>query len=151
MPGLKLNHVSKRGHMWPIFPYPPGWVTKPISSVPLFSEFFNTVKTHVSYWISRLYLTCVAAVQLRWHLSNMNVIWKNLTGTFAKSNFAYREINERSFSNRPPSPPTTPTPTHGSYMDWCSVSYTNVQYFCSQLNKLPSSFDFTLIENKPHN
>ena len=49
-------------------------VTKPISSVPLFSEFFSITKTHVSYWISRLYLTGVAAAQLRWHLSNINVI-----------------------------------------------------------------------------
>ena len=29
--------------------------TKPISSVPLFSEFFNIFKTHVIYWRSRLY------------------------------------------------------------------------------------------------
>ena len=49
-------------------------VTKPISSVPLFSEFFNIIKTYVTYWISRLYLTGVAAAQLRWHLSNINVI-----------------------------------------------------------------------------
>ena len=52
------------------------WVgaTKPISSVPLFSEIFNIVKTHVRYWISRLYLTGDAAAQLRWHMSNINVI-----------------------------------------------------------------------------
>ena len=49
-------------------------VTKPISSVPLFSEIFSIAKTHVCYWISRLYLTGVAAAQLRWHLSNINVI-----------------------------------------------------------------------------
>ena len=49
-------------------------VTKPISSVPLFSEFFNNAKTHVDYWISCLYLAGVAAAQLRWHLSNINVI-----------------------------------------------------------------------------
>ena len=50
-------------------------VTKPISSIPLFSKFFNIIKTHVSYWISRLYLTGVAAAQLRWHLSNIDVFW----------------------------------------------------------------------------
>ena len=52
------------------------WVgaTKPISSVLLFSEFFSIIKTHVSYWISRLYLTGDAAAQLRWHMSNINVI-----------------------------------------------------------------------------
>ena len=49
-------------------------VTKPIFSVPLFSTFSVSVKTNVSYWISRLYLAGVAAAQLRWHLSNMNVI-----------------------------------------------------------------------------
>ena len=38
--------------------------TKPIVSVPLFSEFFSIIKAHVNYWISRLYLTGVAAVQL---------------------------------------------------------------------------------------
>ena len=49
-------------------------VTKPISSVPLFSNFFRVIKTHVTYWISRLYLSGVVAAQLRWHLSNINVI-----------------------------------------------------------------------------
>ena len=49
-------------------------VTKPIFSVPLFSTFSVIVKTNVSYWISRSYLAGVAAAQLRWHLSNMNVI-----------------------------------------------------------------------------
>ena len=47
---------------------------KPIPCVPLFSEFYIIVKTHVSDWISRLYLAGVAAAQLRWHLPNMNVI-----------------------------------------------------------------------------
>ena len=51
-------------------------VTKPISSTPLFFWFFSIVKTNVSYWISPLYLAGVAAAQLRWHLSNMNVIRK---------------------------------------------------------------------------
>ena len=49
-------------------------VTKLISSVPLFSKFFTIVKTDVCCWISGLYLTGVAAAQLRGHLSNMNVI-----------------------------------------------------------------------------
>ena len=49
-------------------------VTKPNSSVPFFSEFCSIVKTHVSYCMSRLYLAGVAAAQLRWHLSNINVI-----------------------------------------------------------------------------
>ena len=55
--------------------YTPGVrVTKPTSSVPLFSEFFSIVKTTVSYWISHLYLAGVVAARLRWHLSNINVI-----------------------------------------------------------------------------
>ena len=53
------------------------------------------------YWISHLYLTDVAAAQLRWHPSNTNVmqwIWQ-----FCKIEyFAYGEINERSFSNPHP-------------------------------------------------
>ena len=49
-------------------------VTKPNSSAQLFSEFFGIIKTHVSHLISRLYLAGVAAAQLRWHLSNMDVI-----------------------------------------------------------------------------
>ena len=36
--------------------------------------FFSILKTHVSYWISPLYFTGVTAAELRWHLSNMNVI-----------------------------------------------------------------------------
>ena len=36
--------------------------------------FFSIITTQVIYWISRLYLTGVAAAQLRWHLSNINVI-----------------------------------------------------------------------------
>ena len=51
-----------------------GGVTKPISSIPLFFKIFSIVKTHVSYWISRLYLTGVPVAQLRWHMSNINVI-----------------------------------------------------------------------------
>ena len=55
--------------------YAPGvGVTKPISSVPLFSQFFIIVKTYFSCYISRLYLTGVAAAELRGHLSNINVI-----------------------------------------------------------------------------
>ena len=38
-------------------------VTKPVSSILLFSAFFSIVKTHVSYWISCLYLADVAAAQ----------------------------------------------------------------------------------------
>ena len=34
-----------------------GGGTKPIPSLPLFSELFNIVKTHVRHWLSRLYLT----------------------------------------------------------------------------------------------
>ena len=56
-------------------------VTKAISSVPLFSDFFSVVRTHASYWISHLYLTGVAAAQL-WGYTRDS---KNLRGTFARS------------------------------------------------------------------
>ena len=49
-------------------------VTKPISSVPLLSDIFDIVKSHITYWISCLYLAGVAAAQLRRYLPNMNVI-----------------------------------------------------------------------------
>ena len=49
-------------------------VTKPIPSFLLFSQSFSTVETHISYWISHLYLTGVTAAQLQWHLSNINMI-----------------------------------------------------------------------------
>ena len=49
-------------------------VSKQIFFVSLFSEFFNNVKRHVKYGISRLYFTCAVAAQLRWCLPNINVI-----------------------------------------------------------------------------
>ena len=49
-------------------------ITKPNSFTPLFSEFFTIVETHISYWISRLYLTCVTEAQLWWQMSTINVI-----------------------------------------------------------------------------
>ena len=55
-------------------PCPGVGVTKPILSVPLFSEFFSIFETHVRYWISCLYWTGIAAAQLWRYLSNMNVI-----------------------------------------------------------------------------
>ena len=45
------------------------------TSVPLFSCFLSIVKSHISYSISRLYLAGVATALLRWHLSNMDVIF----------------------------------------------------------------------------
>ena len=60
-------------------------VTKPISSVPLFSEYFRIIKAHVYYWISRLFDRCrrslaaVAPVKCRYDSNN-------LRGTFGKSN-----------------------------------------------------------------
>ena len=75
-------------------------VTKPISSIPLFSQFSLIVKTMVTYWISP-YLAGVTAAELQWHLSNMNVIKKSKR--FARSNhLAYGAINEWSFSNPHP-------------------------------------------------
>ena len=47
---------------------------KPISSDPLFSIFFSIVKTHINYWIARLYLTSVAAAEPWWQLLEMNAI-----------------------------------------------------------------------------
>ena len=49
-------------------------VTNAIPPVPFFLRFFTIVKTLVTYQISRLYLTGVAAPPLRWHLPNTKVI-----------------------------------------------------------------------------
>ena len=74
-------------------------VIEPISSVPLYSEFFSIVKTHVRYLISCLYLPGSASAQLRWYLSICMWI-KESNSYFCKiENFAYGEINKRSFSN----------------------------------------------------
>ena len=74
-PGHFLGQPGRGEHLGSLILIEPGvGVTKPISSVPLFSEFFSIVKTHFRYWISCLYLTGIAAAQLRWYLSNMNVI-----------------------------------------------------------------------------
>ena len=74
-------------------------VTEPISSVALFSDSFTIVKSHDRYWMSHQYLTGDAAAQLRWHLSNMNVIQRISKMFLQNSNFTYGEINEWSFSN----------------------------------------------------
>ena len=59
------------------------------SSVPLFYHFVRMIKTPVTYLISRSYLAGVAAAQLRWHLSNMNVI---INIWVAKSELAKSQI-----------------------------------------------------------
>ena len=61
-------------------------VTKSISSVLLFSSFFRTVETQANFWISRLYLTGVAAA----HAAAVTTVKyecdsKNITDTFARS------------------------------------------------------------------
>ena len=43
-------------------------------SLPLFSDFFNVIKTHVSHWISCSYLSGAATIHLQWDMPNMNVI-----------------------------------------------------------------------------
>ena len=52
---------------------------------------FSRLSKHVSYWISCLYLTSVAAALLRWHLSSINWIKKNLRGTFVRSKILITE------------------------------------------------------------
>ena len=49
-------------------------VTKPIFSVPLFSQCLKMIKRLVTCIISRSYLTGVTAAELRRHLTNVNVI-----------------------------------------------------------------------------
>ena len=56
--------------------------------------FHRIVETYVSYGISSLYLTCIAAVQLRWPLSNINVIQKCNRYFFKIENLTNIEISE---------------------------------------------------------
>ena len=70
--------------------------TKPISvSFPLFSWFAITAKTLVTYWISRSYLTGVAAAQLRWHPSNTKVMKKRKRYFCKFKKFLNGDIYER--------------------------------------------------------
>ena len=68
-----------------------GW-GKPNSPVLLYFWFFNIVFTRVSNWIWQLYLTGVAAAQLRWHLSKISASKKNLIGVFFRSKMLLRVI-----------------------------------------------------------
>ena len=121
MQGLKLNHVSKRGHRsqsrlqqglnkvaslhcFPMFcqhDTHQGWGL--LSQFPpfrYFLNFFSIIKTHVFYWISRSFfdrchcsLAVVAPVKYKCDSNN-------LRGTFARTkSFANGEIKEWSFSN----------------------------------------------------
>ena len=56
-------------------------VTKPIFSIPLFSRFFRIIKTHVTYMISRSYLTP----------GKYEHDLRYLAYTFTKSNFPVTE------------------------------------------------------------
>ena len=77
-------------------------VTKPISSVLLFSGFFSLVETLISYWISRFYATGV--VIALWCNTCQIWMWFNDSNSYfcTIENFAYGEINEQSFGNPHP-------------------------------------------------
>ena len=66
-------------------------VTKPIFSVPLFSQFFTMIKTLATCLIPHSYLTGVTAAELRRHLTNMNRDWKYVTYIFAIPEFSVTE------------------------------------------------------------
>ena len=74
-------------------------VTKPISSSPLFSEFYNVIKTRVSYWVSRF----ICQLSPQFSCGDTCQIWmwfKEFHKCFYKNkNFTYRGINERNYIN----------------------------------------------------
>ena len=74
-------------------------VTKPISSVPLFLQFFRLIKILFTFGISRSCLADIDAAELWWHLLNMDVIWRIHLYFCQIKNFTNREINKWSFSN----------------------------------------------------
>ena len=51
-------------------------VTKHISPIPLFSQFFRIIRILVSFLISHSNLTGVTTAELWWYLSNMNGNWR---------------------------------------------------------------------------
>ena len=77
-------------------------VTKPISSVPLFSDFFNIVKLcqaieyHVYIWQVSPQLSCGDTCQIWMWFEESNMYFCHV------EKFAYGEINQRSFSNPHP-------------------------------------------------
>ena len=74
-------------------------VTKPISSAPLFSQFFRVIKILVTYGISHPYLTdvsCGDICEIWMWFGESNMYFCKI------KNFTNREINERSFSNPHP-------------------------------------------------
>ena len=77
-------------------------VTKPIFSIPLFSQLFRMTNTVVTCMISSSCLAGVTAAQLRRHLANINMI-EISDLYFCKIEISCNgEINERSFSNPHP-------------------------------------------------
>ena len=83
------------------FSNPTPGVTKPVSSVLLFSHFFSIVKEHVIhvYWMSRLYFTvspqlsCGDTCQI-WTFFKESILY-----FYKIENFADGEINERNFDD----------------------------------------------------
>ena len=72
LPGTQQTTIySPQAVIWS-FKSPVVGVTTPFFLGSVIFLFFNIAKIHVSYWISRSYLTGVVAAQLRWHRSTMN-------------------------------------------------------------------------------
>ena len=73
-------------------------VTKPISSVPLFSKFFLNAKTLVTDWISYSYLTYVVVVTAVKYECDLKI----LTGSFIKSKmFLMEKLTNRNLVTPP--------------------------------------------------
>ena len=67
-------------------------VTKPVSSIPLFSHFFRVIKILVIYWISCSYFINVATSKL--HAICRIWIWlKNLTSTSARFKISFSNLH----------------------------------------------------------
>ena len=58
-------------------------VTKPFSSIPLFSGLFTIIEALITCWISHSYLTGVIAAQLRWQPVKYGSDSRDLTGIFS--------------------------------------------------------------------
>ena len=90
---ILLTHIWVKQPQWVLITVKlPGiGVAKPISSVSIFPQFFCIVKTYVSYWIARIYLTGVCRSRAAVTPVKCECDSTNLTAPFVKSKiFAYR-------------------------------------------------------------
>ena len=84
---ILLTHIWVKQPHWVLITVklPGVGVAKPISSVPIFYQFFCIVKTYVSYWIARLFDMCLCCSSAAVPPVKCECDSTNLTPTLVKS------------------------------------------------------------------